>query len=122
MGDSKKVVIKVEVHDGKQKRKVLKAVSSLSGIDSLSIDMKDQKLTVIGVADPICILHKVRKYGHAELLTVGPAKDDDKDKKKKEEEEAFKKWVEACYNPCMAQRYYCNPTIEEYPAGGCIIL
>ncbi|KAI3739648.1 hypothetical protein L2E82_30059 [Cichorium intybus] len=47
-------------------------------IDSLEIDMKDQKLTVIGVADPVCIVGKLRKRRHTEILTIEQVKEETK--------------------------------------------
>ncbi|MBA0616109.1 hypothetical protein Godav_016184 [Gossypium davidsonii] len=57
----------------------MKAVSGLSGVDSISMDMKDKKLTVIGDVDPINIVNKLRKQWYTEILTVGPAKEEKKD-------------------------------------------
>ncbi|MFS8003889.1 putative heavy metal-associated domain, HMA, heavy metal-associated domain superfamily [Helianthus anomalus] len=129
MPESKKIVIKVDVHDNKCKRKAFKAVSSLEGIESLAMDMKDRKLTVIGDVDPVCIVCKLKKW-NPEILTVGPPKDDKKDdkkddEKKKKEEEALKIWQEYIRlygypsGPCMPPQY-CVRGVDEYPSG-CVI-
>ena len=38
--------------------------------------MKERKLTVVGLVDPIELVTKLRKLWHADILSVGPAKDD----------------------------------------------
>ncbi|KAH8513371.1 hypothetical protein H0E87_006593 [Populus deltoides] len=63
----------------------MKAVSRLSGIDSISMDMKERKLTVVGDIDPVDVVSKLRKNWHTEILTVGPAKEEKKDDGKKDE-------------------------------------
>ncbi|KAI3516564.1 hypothetical protein L1887_15483 [Cichorium endivia] len=70
----KKVVVKVDVHDNKHKRKVLKTISGLSGIESLEMDMRDNKLTVVGHVDPIDIVRILSNCCHAEIVAVGPVK------------------------------------------------
>lgn len=58
------------------------------GIESISIDMKDRKLTVLGNVDPIDVVNKLRKLWRAEFLSFGSdydelAKKIEDDKKKK---------------------------------------
>ncbi|XP_058199760.1 heavy metal-associated isoprenylated plant protein 39-like [Rhododendron vialii] len=136
MDNKKKIVVQLEVHDDKGKQKAMNAVSSIPGIESISVDMKDKKLTVIGDVDPVDIVNKLKKCRHAVILTVGPAKDPkEEEKKKKEAEEKKKKEEEEkrlaelaaaykCYNPYYPPGpppYYCVKSCEENP-NSCVIM
>lgn len=56
------------------------------GIDSLAMDMKDKKLTVIGTVDLVNVVSKLRKYWQTDIILVGPAKEPEKKEEAKKEE------------------------------------
>eukprot|EP01018_Ginkgo_biloba_P027495 Gb_25184 [translate_table: standard] len=82
----KKMVLKVEIEDSKSKSRVLKAVAGVQGVDSISVDMKEKKITVVGEADPVFLTAKLRKFRYTDLLSVGPAKEEKKADEKKPDE------------------------------------
>lgn len=69
-----KTVMKLHMNDCYKCKKVaLHSVTKIEGIDSLTINMKENTLTVIGDADPVCMSNVLRKkFRCAQLISVGP--------------------------------------------------
>jgi len=51
-------------------------------VESVAVDLRKGKMTVIGDADPVLLTIKLRKFGFTELLSVGPAKEEKKEAEK----------------------------------------
>jgi len=105
----KKMVLKLVIEDERSKRKAMKAIAGVEGVESVAVDMKEKKITVIGEADPVFLTVKLRKFGFGftELLSVGPAKEEKKPEAAKKEEKKEEK------KPDPPQVVYLNPS--SYP-------
>jgi len=68
-----RTVLKVDISCLKCKKKILKAVTGLEGVDQIEVDAAKGTLTVTGNADPYEIIVRCRKAGKfAEVVSVGP--------------------------------------------------
>ena len=99
------------------------------GVDSISMDPKDMKLTVTGDIDPVSLVSKLRKLCSVDIVSVGPPKGAEKKKEEPKKEEPKKdppkddvaellKLYKA-YNPHMTTHYYVR-SVEEDP-NACVI-
>ncbi|XP_071735293.1 heavy metal-associated isoprenylated plant protein 2-like [Rutidosis leptorrhynchoides] len=104
-----KTVLKVQLSCDKCKKKILKLVSNIQGVDKIEIDAVKDTLTVTGDANPYEIIVNARKAVKCvEVLTIGPPqapqkKPDEKkpDEKKPDEKKPANKVDEKCpFVPC----------------------
>ncbi|XAR55091.1 hypothetical protein NMG60_11030476, partial [Bertholletia excelsa] len=118
-----KIVLKLDIHNDKAWQKAMKTVSGLPGIDSIAIEMKDKKMTVIGDIDPVPMVSKLRKTWHTEILTVGPAKEPKKkeEPKKDDQQKQIDELMKKIHGPCYPFWIpYHVATVEENP-NWCVI-
>ncbi|KAI4381730.1 hypothetical protein MLD38_007777 [Melastoma candidum] len=91
---SKRTVLRVDISCDKCKKKLLKAVSSLEGVDKIEVDPEKGTLTVTGAADPYDVILQARKASsrnYADIVSIGPPPKPEPPKKPEEKKPENKK-------------------------------
>ncbi|KAJ9186548.1 hypothetical protein P3X46_002107 [Hevea brasiliensis] len=102
---SKKTVVSVELLCSKCRQKVMKLIATIEGITSIVLDPSKNTVTVIGEADPVKIINKVRKFRRsATIVSIGPAKEEKKEDKDSLKKEMIVKEMIVPYAPRACQR------------------
>ncbi|KAL1550752.1 hypothetical protein AAHA92_18678 [Salvia divinorum] len=60
--------------DEKTKQKAIEAAADILGVDSISADVKEQKVTVVGDMDAVAVVKRLKEVGKVDIVSVGPAK------------------------------------------------
>ncbi|TXG52187.1 hypothetical protein EZV62_021356 [Acer yangbiense] len=77
---SVKTILSVELPCTKCRQKVMKLIAKVEGVTSIVIDTSKNSVTVIGEADPVKIIKKVREFRRsAKIVSIGPPKEEKKD-------------------------------------------
>ncbi|KAJ6732855.1 COPPER TRANSPORT PROTEIN FAMILY-RELATED [Salix koriyanagi] len=118
-----RTVLKADISCQKCKKKFLKAVSSLEGVDTIEVDQGKGTLTVTGDADPYDIILRSRKTGkHVEVVSIGPPPAPPKKKPEVEKKPVEKKPDEKpppCHDPCAWPQ--CQPVfLMPMQVGQCV--
>ncbi|KAL7615055.1 hypothetical protein Lser_V15G07239 [Lactuca serriola] len=68
-----RTVLKVQLSCEKSKKKILRSVSGVQGVDKIEMDVAKGTVTVTGDADPYEIILRTKKAGKfVEVVTIGP--------------------------------------------------
>ncbi|KAL9237347.1 hypothetical protein vseg_011907 [Gypsophila vaccaria] len=105
------VVLKLDIHDNyKCKRTAMKIVSTIPGIDSISMNTDKLTLTVTGNMDPIQVVKKLRKAFHTEVLSIGPVKQPEKKNDKPDNQAQVIEYI----GPYEFYGYPCYPVYSSH--------
>ncbi|KAK7380376.1 hypothetical protein VNO78_32886 [Psophocarpus tetragonolobus] len=112
------VVLQLDLNKDKIKRKAMKTASDFQGVESVSVDMNDKKMTILGNIDPVSAVWKLRKLCHTEIVSVGPAKEEEKKEELGPEKvpapiKVYDSYYPVYYPRIVPQNYY----YEENPRG-----
>ncbi|KAF9686797.1 hypothetical protein SADUNF_Sadunf02G0027200 [Salix dunnii] len=100
-----KTVVSVELLCSKCRKKVMKLIATIEGITSIVLDPSKNTVTVIGDADPVKIICRVRKFRKsASITSIGPPKEEKKDDPNKKDAMKDTKGMVIPFTPKTCQR------------------
>lgn len=71
-----KIVLHLAIRSEKSKRRAVRTIAGIEGVESIAVVKKERKIIVIGDVDPVCLITQLRKFFCTRLLSVGPAKEE----------------------------------------------